>query len=146
MSEFKIPKFVPPTEEDDKRTVWTTKKVEQTIEAIENGYEILNLPFHEGNAVYKKGNIVFNYTQDELDEINKCARDIVYFANTHCQVMTDDGYMRIKLRPYQEEMLKSFKNNRFNICLAPRQIGKCLSFDTMVDIKKFNDSSNLSRR
>jgi hypothetical protein len=40
--------------------------------------------------------------------------------------MTDEGYMKIKLRPYQIEMLRSFQANRFNICLAPRQVGKTI--------------------
>lgn len=125
MPQFNIPKFEPPKEDADTRVIWTTQKVEQTIEAIENGYEVPT-PFHENNPAYKKGNIVFEYTELEMDEIKKCARDIVYFANNHCQVMTDEGYMRIKLRDYQEEMLLSFQANRFNICLAPRQIGKTI--------------------
>ena len=125
MPQFNIPKFEPPKEDADTRVIWTTKKVEQTTEAIENGYEVPT-PFHENNPAYKKGNIVFEYTELEMDEIKRCARDIVYFANNHCQVMTDDGYMRIKLRDYQEDMLLSFQANRFNICLAPRQIGKTI--------------------
>ena len=51
-------------------------------------------------------NIVFNYTPEELKEIKKCATDIVYFANKYCTVMTDEGLKTIKLRPYQEKMLK----------------------------------------
>ena len=122
---FDIPKFVPPKDDADDRVIWSSEKVEQTIEAIENGYEVPH-PFHEGIQHYRKGNLVFEYTEFEESEIRKCARDIVYFANTYCQVMTDDGYMKIKLRDYQEEMLLSFKENRFSICLAPRQVGKTI--------------------
>jgi len=122
---FKIPKFKPEKEEQDNRVVWTTEKVEQTIEAIENGYEVPH-PFYEGHSAYKKGNIVYEYTDMEMSELKKCARDIVYFANKYCQVMTDEGYTKIELRPYQEDMLRSFQANRFNICLAPRQVGKTI--------------------
>jgi hypothetical protein len=62
-----------------------------------------------------------------MAEIKKCAKDIVHFANTYCQVMTDEGYMKITLRPYQEKVLRSYQDNRWNIFLAPRQIGKTIT-------------------
>jgi hypothetical protein len=115
---------------------WTSEKVEQLMLALEEGYKPKSTPFYEGNTNLKKGNIVFNYTAHELKEIKKCATDIVYFANTYCTVMTDHGLKTIKLRPYQEEMLRSFQQNRFSVCLASRQIGKCALFSTEVMLLK----------
>ena len=105
---------------------WTSIKVEQLMIALEEGYKHKATPFYEGNPNLRKGNIVFEYTPEELKEIKKCAKDIVYFANTYCTVMTDDGLQRIKLRPYQERMLRQFAAERFNVCLASRQIGKTI--------------------
>ena len=105
---------------------WTSIKVEQLMIALEEGYKPKATPFYEGNPNLRKGNIVFEYTPEELKEIKKCAKDIVYFANTYCTVMTDDGLQRIKLRPYQERMLRQFAAERFNVCLASRQIGKTI--------------------
>jgi hypothetical protein len=105
---------------------WTSEKVEQLMIALEEGYKPKSTPFYEGNTNLKKGNIVFDYTPHELKEIKKCATDIVYFANTYCTVMTDHGLKTIKLRPYQEEMLRQFQKERFNVCLASRQIGKTI--------------------
>lgn len=105
---------------------WDSNKVEQLMAAVEEGYKPKQTPFYEGNTNLRKGNIVFNYTPHELREIKKCATDIVYFANTYCTVMTDNGLMIIKLRPYQEEMLQHLKDNRFSITLAARQIGKTI--------------------
>ena len=111
---------------------WTSEKVEQLMLALEEGYKPKATPFYEGNPNLRKGNIVFNYTPHEIREIKKCATDIVYFANHYCTVMTDHGLQTITLRPYQEEMLRQFQAERFNICLAARQIGKCLSFSTEI--------------
>ena len=105
---------------------WTSEKVEQLMLALDEGYKPKSTPFYEGNPNLRKGNIVFNYTPEELKEIKKCATDIVYFANTYCTVMTDEGLQTIKLRPYQEEMLRQFQAERFNICLASRQVGKTI--------------------
>jgi hypothetical protein len=123
---FKVKEY---KEEDPNagKTVWTTEKVKQILQAIEDGYNIAEHPFYEGDPNFKRGNLVFEYTDEEFEELKKCAKDIVYFANTHCTVMTDEGYQKIKLRPYQEKVLESYQNNRWNIFVAPRQIGKTIT-------------------
>ena len=68
---------------------WTSNKVEKLMLALDEGYKPKSTPFYEGNPNLRKGNIVFNYTDEEIREIKKCAKDIVYFANTYCTVMTD---------------------------------------------------------
>ena len=103
---------------------WSSESVEQLMFAIEEGYKPASTPFYEGNPNLRKGNIVFNYTSNEIKEIKKCAKDIVYFANTYCTVMTDHGLQTINLRPYQEDMLRQFQAERFNVCLASRQVVK----------------------
>jgi hypothetical protein len=120
---------------DDGKVIWTTEKVEKILKAMEEGYQPTDHPFYEGDPNYKKGNIVFEYTDWEYEEIKKCAKDIIHFANTYCTVMTDDGYMKISLRPYQERVLRSYQLNRWNIFLAPRQIGKCALYTTKIKIR-----------
>ena len=94
--------------------------------ALDEGYKPTQHPFYDNNPNLRKGNIVFKYTEHELKEITKCAKDIVYFADNYCTVMTDHGLQTIKLRKYQKEMLKQFQAERFNICLASRQVGKTI--------------------
>lgn len=105
---------------------WTTKKVNNLIVAIEDGHKPKASPFHEGNPNLRKGNIVFEYTPEEIREIKRCATDIVYFANKYCTVMTDEGLQTITLRGYQEDMLRQFYGERFSVVLASRQIGKTI--------------------
>jgi hypothetical protein len=106
---------------------WSTKKVEQLLASLEEGYKSkTGTPFYENNPDLKKGNIVWEYTEHELGELKKCSQDIMYFANNYCTVMTDEGLQTIVLRDYQEEMLQHFQNSRFSVCLASRQIGKTI--------------------
>lgn len=123
---FKVKEFKEENSEDDK-LIWTSAKVEKLLAAMEEGYATNEHPFYEGDPNYRKGNVVFEYTDLELAEIKKCAKDIIHFANHYCTVMTDEGYMKITLRPYQEKVLRSYQNNRWNIFLAPRQIGKTIT-------------------
>ena len=119
--------------------IWNSKRVAEALDAIDNGLPLKYSPFYMKNVNLRKPNLVYEYTQWELDEITKCANDICYFADNYCSVMTDEGIQRIKLRDYQRAMLKHYQNNRFAICLAARQIGKCLIFNTLcqVDSKKY---------
>ena len=106
---------------------WSTEKIYELIAALDEGYKPKGgTPFYDGNPDLKKGNIVWEYTEEELRELKKCATDIVYFANHYCTVMTDEGLRTIQLRDYQVEMLQHFQENRFSICLASRQIGKTI--------------------
>jgi len=131
---FKVKEYKEESE-DDGRVIWTTDRVNKVLDAMEEGYNLTDHPFYEGNPDYKKGNITFEYTDFEFSEIKKCAKDIVYFANTYCQVMTDEGYTKIQLRPYQERVLRSYQDNRWNIFMAARQIGKCHIYTTKITIK-----------
>jgi len=112
---------------DDGKVIWTTEKVNSLLAAIEEGYATADHPFYEGDPNYKKGNVVFEYTDFEYSELKRCAKDIIYFANTYCTVMTDEGYQKITLRPYQEKVLRAYQNNRWNIFMAARQIGKTIT-------------------
>ena len=113
--------------EPEERISWSSKKVENLMIAIDEGYKPKGgTPFYEGNPIIRKGNIVYDYTEEEIQELSRCARDIVYFANNYCTVMTDSGLQTIELRDYQEDMLQCYMDNRFSIVLASRQIGKTI--------------------
>ena len=110
------------------KLIWSTKKVNDLVLALDQGYRPkVALPFYEGKQFLRKGNIVFEYTDEEIQELAKCASDIVYFAEKYAVVMTDEGIRRVELRDYQKDMLRNFQNERFNIVLASRQMGKTVT-------------------
>jgi hypothetical protein len=110
--------------------IWTSEKVNKLLADFENGLidikTVKNSPFKDNDPAWKKANLVFEYTPEEMAEIEKCKADPIYFANKYCQVMTENGIDIIRLRDYQEEIINSFKANRFNILMASRQIGKTI--------------------
>jgi hypothetical protein len=120
-----------PKEESDassERLVWSTKNVNDLLVAMDKGYKPqVRMPFYEGKQNLRKGNIVFEYTDEEITEIAKCAKDIVYFAETYAVVMTDEGVQKVKMRDYQKDLLRSFQDNRFNVVVAARQMGKTVT-------------------
>lgn len=113
-------------------TVWTTQKVNETIKKIESGLDADRSCFYQGDFNFRNGNINFAYTQEEQEELVRCANDVRYFADKYCHAMTDEGIQQIKLRPYQEKMLKNFQDNRYVIMLASRQIGKTITSSIFI--------------
>jgi hypothetical protein len=109
---------------------WSSNKVYQLIEALDNGYKPKgSMPFFDGNPMLKKANIPFEYTEEEEEELLKCMHDIEHFADNYCTVMTDEGLDSITLRDYQRDMLNNYTDpdKRFNVVLAARQIGKTIT-------------------
>jgi hypothetical protein len=115
----------PIAQKTSKTRVWNSKLVEEVRTKIVSGEPIVGgTPFHEGDIDYRAAEIIYEYSEEELREIAKCATDIVYFANKYCVSMTDEGIRKIKLRPYQEKALRTYQENRWVVFLASRQIGK----------------------
>ena len=123
-------KWIPKSDSDAvaEKLVWSTKSVNDLVLAMDQGYRPkVALPFYEGKQFLRKGNIVFEYTDEEIAELAKCANDIVYFAQTYAVVMTDEGVQQVELRDYQKQLLRDFQHNRFNVVLASRQMGKTVT-------------------
>ena len=111
---------------DTVNNIWSTKRVDQWMEDYKNGISRRPSPWLDGMVGIKKPKIIFEYTPEEIEEIAKCAKDIIYFSNKYCWCLQGTkGFQPITLRDYQEEMLKEYQNNRFNITLSSRQVGKC---------------------
>jgi hypothetical protein len=115
--------------EQENTNVWTTEKVDELLRLVDDeglDFKQISNPFFDGNPEYKAPNVIWEYTSQELDEVKKCAQSAVYFAK-YCQVMTDDGLNYIRLRDYQVSVLNQYQKNRFNVFLAPRQVGKSIT-------------------
>ena len=116
--------------------------VEEASEQINNGYVLNRLqnPFFEKVVGLRTKGLTFRMTDEEQEEYIKCALDIHYFARTYCYIKGEDGQpIIIPLRDYQNDILDNFFNNRFNILMASRQVGKtiCSSMCFLIIIKMY---------
>ena len=98
-----------------------------------------------GNPNLKKANTAVEFTADQISEFIKCKDDPVYFAKNYIQIVSlDEGLVHFKMWDFQEELIKNFHENRFNICKMPRQTGKsttCVAY--LLHYIVFNDSVNV---
>ena len=131
--------FDPVKEEKDgviaRRSIWSTKAFDRAIEGLNDGRKLSANPFFMNNIKLSKADLVYQRTDEEIAEFAKCMKDINYFANNYCKLMTPEGVKNIKLRDYQSKYLKHVQKNRLSIYLSCRQAGKCLNLLTINKLR-----------
>lgn len=118
-----------------KRAIWSTKSIELAFEGLKQGRKLLANPFYERNTKLLKGDLVFDRTEEEIEEWLKCKNDIIYFVEKYCKLMTPEGIKHVKLRDYQVKYLRHLEKHRLSIYLACRQCGKCVSLLSTIKLK-----------
>jgi len=101
--------------------------------------------FYLGNPNLKKVGTEIEFTQDQIQEYLKCKADPVYFAMNYIKIISlDEGIVPFKMWDFQQELIRNFHENRFNIAKLPRQTGKsttCVSY--LLHYALFNDNVNI---
>ena len=98
-----------------------------------------------GNPLLKKANVAQEFTKEQIIEFIACREDPVYFAKKHVKIVSlDEGLVSFQPYDFQEELIRNFHKNRFNICKMPRQTGKSTtSVAYLLHYAVFNDNTNI---
>ena len=84
---------------------------------------------YRGNQLIKKSGVQIAWTQEMVSEYMKCSQDPFYFIETYVKIISlDRGLIPFILRDYQQDMVRSFHDNRFTILCCARQSGKSTAF------------------
>ena len=89
----------------------------------------------KNNTAIKEANLEESYTAEQIDEIEKCINDPLYFIKNYVYVQHPDpkkGSVLFELYPYQEDIINNLVKNRHNILKIGRQQGKTLIFQTLI--------------
>lgn len=86
-----------------------------------------------GNPNLKKSGVAVEYTKENIEEYVKCARDPIYFARNYIRIVNvDKGLIPFDMYDFQEDMVRTFSQNRFSICKLPRQTGKSTTVTAFI--------------
>ena len=78
-----------------------------------------------GNKNLKSAGVPIEFTQEQVLEYVKVARDSEYFVNEYVKIVSvDEGLIPFGTWDFQNDMLDVFEANRFSLCKLPRQVGK----------------------
>ena len=141
-------------EDKKKSRIYSTARINQMLDDLNNGGEPDMTPFWHGMQQYRDHGVRFEYTQEELDEIDKCSLDPIYFISHYATFVNDRGRSLVKLRDYQERTIRLYGDevwdpvsetvipkNRRIVIMQSRQTGKCVTMDTKVYVNENIDIS-----
>lgn len=120
-----------------RQTIYTTLKIDQLLKDMGKGLVVDVTPFYHGDINLRDAGVIFKYTDEELEEMGKCANDPIYFISMYCKFVNDKGRTTVKLRDYQKDIITMLggetyddeidemkPKNKHNILLQSRQSGK----------------------
>ena len=98
------------------------------------------------NPNLKKIGVNLEFTQDQIQEYIKCAKDPIYFVKNYVKIVhVDKGLIPLNLYEYQERMINQFDKNRFVITKMPRQSGKSTAvIGFILHYILFNENKNIA--
>ena len=78
-----------------------------------------------GNKNLPTSKAEFEWTPKMVADLKKCGKNLLYFAENFFTIVNlDRGREKITLFKCQKKVLRALRDNRFNIVLASRQVGK----------------------
>lgn len=78
-----------------------------------------------GNPRLKKANSQSEFDEFRISELARCSEDPIYFAENYVKIVhPTKGEIPLVLWDFQKQMILNYKNNRYSITLASRQVGK----------------------
>ncbi len=104
-----------------------------------------NNKVYKGSPNLKAANVPISFTQEQVQEFIKCKDDPVYFAKNYIKIVSlDEGLVPFEMYDFQEDMVRRFHQNRFNIAKLPRQTGKSTTVVSyLLHYAIFNDNVNI---
>lgn len=77
------------------------------------------------NPNLRRANTLYQYTKEQVIEVQRCKDDLQYFISKWVQIITlDEGRVTFAPHDYQRDMVDLINDNRFTIFKMPRQCGK----------------------
>ncbi len=98
------------------------------------------------NPLLKKAYVSIEYTQEQIEEVIKCSKDINYFIKTYTKIISlDRGLINFEMYPFQEDMSRTIADNRFTVIKTCRQAGKTTTSAAVILWHAiFNDSYTIA--
>ena len=101
---------------------------------------------YHGNKNLKPIGYEHEYTGEQIQEIIKCTKDVIYFIETYVKIISlDHGMIPFKLYECQKKKVQAMVDERMLIVMEPRQQGKTVTAAaTLLWYSLFNDEKTIA--
>jgi len=83
---------------------------------------------YNGQQNLKASGVQISFTAEQVDEWIKCSKDPIYFIKKYVKVIhVDRGTVPFALYDFQEDIIRTYHENRKAVILTARQMGKTIT-------------------
>lgn len=94
--------------------VYSTEKIKDITSNVLNGGKADTTPFFHGSPDWRDSGVIFEYTDEELEIMDKCSNDCVWFVENYAKFMNKKGRSTVKLYDFQKENLKTMSGEHWD--------------------------------
>ena len=87
---------------EKKSKVYSTEKIKDITSNVLNGGKADTTPFFHGSPDWRDSGVIFEYTDEELEIMDKCSNDCVWFVENYAKFMNKKGRSTVKLYDFQK--------------------------------------------
>ena len=99
-----------------------------------------------GNPNLKKSGTKTEFTEEQVNEFQKCSEDPIYFIKNFVKIVSlDEGLVPFTTYKFQDKMIDTMHSERFSIYKLPRQSGKSTTIISyLLHYALFNPNSSIA--
>lgn len=101
---------------------------------------------YNGQLNLKASGVQISFTSEQVDEWIKCSKDPIYFIKKYVKVINvDRGTVPFQLYAFQEDIIRTYHENRKAVVLTARQMGKTITTAAyFLWVILFNSDKNIA--
>lgn len=101
---------------------------------------------YNGQLNLKASGVQISFTSEQVDEWIKCSKDPIYFIKKYVKVINvDRGTVPFQLYNFQEDIIRTYHENRKAVVLTARQMGKTITTAAyFLWVILFNSDKNIA--
>jgi len=101
---------------------------------------------YNGQQNLKASGVQISFSAEQVDEWIKCSEDPIYFIKKYVKVIhVDRGTVPFALYPFQEDIIRTYHENRKAVVLTARQMGKTITTAAyFLWVILFNSDKNIA--
>lgn len=94
--------------------VYSTEKIKDLTSNVLNGGKADTTPFFHGSPDWRDSGVIFEYTDEELEIMDKCSNDCIWFVENYAKFLNKKGRTTVKLYDFQKENLKTLSGEHWD--------------------------------
>lgn len=97
-----------------KSNIYSTEKIDIILKDLRDDGKPDTTPFFHGSSDWRDAGVIFDYTTEEMEIIERCSNDCPWFVENYAKFLNKKGRTTVKLYDFQRENLEIMSAERWD--------------------------------